>query len=421
MPRTAPEITPPAWRAPTSPETLTYDIRVVTPMFGGGYEPGVVDDVSPIRPASIRGHLRFWWRATAGARYATSETLFNAESAIWGNTEQPGKVVVQVTATDSVTTRPAFTYWRNGQWRNYATPLNGWSAYATFSFQGRGNGHAEGVNIREGTDPFSFSMTLQCPAEILSEVKQSVESWILFGGIGSRTRRGCGSLACDGIFFTAAQPPEQEGVPERLIPMLRGSACAYGAPQVSAIFAWCDAVQKYRDFRQGIHFARDNGPGHPGRSLWPEPDTIRRDVTRGHWEGNHMPEKTPSRGYPRADLGLPIVFHFLHEGPDNDLILEHNQSKRTRFASPIITKAVRTENGQFRPIILVLRSPRAMAQGGLALRSGVTTVATTQPLDTDPAGYGAPVAVPMTAVDATYIREALLRYAISQDYYRGGI
>ncbi|GIW75945.1 MAG: hypothetical protein KatS3mg104_1008 [Phycisphaerae bacterium] len=51
--------------------THTYDIELITPMFGGGVETRVNDPSFPIRPTSIRGQLQFWWRATVGAQYRT--------------------------------------------------------------------------------------------------------------------------------------------------------------------------------------------------------------------------------------------------------------------------------------------------------------------------------------------------------------
>ena len=79
-----------------SNETLELDIQVVTPMFGGGTEAGVPDPVTLIRPSSIRGHLRFWWRATRGAAFTTVRDLKQRETEIFGDTEHPSPVIVEV-------------------------------------------------------------------------------------------------------------------------------------------------------------------------------------------------------------------------------------------------------------------------------------------------------------------------------------
>ena len=91
----------PNWQAPKKRETIELELRLITPMFGGGYKAREVDPLLPIRPAATRGHLRFWWRATAGARYATVEELHKAERELWGaaaTKDNPavGKVAIQV-------------------------------------------------------------------------------------------------------------------------------------------------------------------------------------------------------------------------------------------------------------------------------------------------------------------------------------
>jgi len=75
---------------------IELDVDVVTPLFGGSATPGETDAYHPVRAASVRGHLRFWWRACHAARYATSDALFAAESALWGNTETPSVAQVEV-------------------------------------------------------------------------------------------------------------------------------------------------------------------------------------------------------------------------------------------------------------------------------------------------------------------------------------
>lgn len=65
----------------------TYRIEVITPMFGGVF-PGETDTVTPVRASSIRGQLRFWWRATIGAKCTDIDDLAKREGAIWGTMEE---------------------------------------------------------------------------------------------------------------------------------------------------------------------------------------------------------------------------------------------------------------------------------------------------------------------------------------------
>src|SRR5437016_5113790 len=63
-------------------QPISVTIQVVTPIFGGSADLRQIDDIDIIRVPTIRGHLRFWWRALHG--HSTSRELFAAESRIWG-------------------------------------------------------------------------------------------------------------------------------------------------------------------------------------------------------------------------------------------------------------------------------------------------------------------------------------------------
>src|SRR5712692_4001031 len=68
--------------------------KLITPLFGGGVEPGVNDDVTPISGKAIRGQLRFWWRATRGS--GTLDAMKRREDAIWGSTERPSQISIRI-------------------------------------------------------------------------------------------------------------------------------------------------------------------------------------------------------------------------------------------------------------------------------------------------------------------------------------
>lgn len=73
-------------------EDQTYSLQLVTPMFGGGVEAGKPDPVTLIRRSAIRGHLRFWWRATCGADSTSARDLKQRKTEIFGDTEHTSPV-----------------------------------------------------------------------------------------------------------------------------------------------------------------------------------------------------------------------------------------------------------------------------------------------------------------------------------------
>ena len=67
-------------------EERSYTFEFLTPMFGGGVDPKAPtgDPITKIRSASVRGQLRFWWRATQGPRFRTIEEMHAEETRIFG-------------------------------------------------------------------------------------------------------------------------------------------------------------------------------------------------------------------------------------------------------------------------------------------------------------------------------------------------
>ena len=182
----------------------------------------------------------------------------------------------------------------------------------------------------------------------------------MFGGIGSRTRRGCGSLERLDAEVLRLQPGKKS---QNLLTTLPASFFV-GQAERDPQRAWAKAVATYRDFRQGPGFARNEGREHnrPGRSRYPEPDTL-RDLTRRY--GHQVIH--PVRGFPRADLGLPIIFHFQGQGEPSDQTLQGQETGRQRFASPVITKAASID-GQYVPLVMVLDSPHVWDGPGVELK-----------------------------------------------------
>ena len=156
-------------------------------------------------------------------------------------------------------------------------------------------------------------------------VEPAVWAWVNFGGLGGRTRRGCGTVFCKG-FGPASVTSIDKWYRERV------PAISYGVrdwPTMPTHFLcqpslgrpleqWNRVIGLLRDFRQksGAGLGHPRPPG-PDRSWYPEPDTIRR-ITDQHSPGHdpklHLSDGKPlPDGFPRAEFGLPIVFKFIDD------------------------------------------------------------------------------------------------------------
>ena len=71
----------------------TFDLQVVTPLFSSGYNRRAVE----IRPPSVRGALRFWFRAMMSGVTGADVADVNAlEAGVFGNTSYASKARIRV-------------------------------------------------------------------------------------------------------------------------------------------------------------------------------------------------------------------------------------------------------------------------------------------------------------------------------------
>lgn len=426
MPRKLHGVSVPKWDPPNSQTEWTLKLKVITPMFGGGYKAREVDPVCIIRPAAIRGQLRFWWRATVGTRYPTKEKLYEEEEDIWGSVEKPGKVILRVHLLEPGDIIKCGEYERdrrdNSKYRSLPRFQTNWPPYALQPFQGELSDGRRVIKVDCATARLNtvFALYITTPSPLRKDVETAVHAWISYGGIGARTRRGCGTL---GIVADGKPPVTsvETGAPSDLT-KLPGSHYVAGEEVNDAIVAWGKAVKVYRDFRQQPNFAREpltGTPPTPGRSRWPEPDSIRR--ISGSAGRGHDPAHPVEKGFPRADLGLPIIFHFkdyddrIPAGQANDpadTTLEGSSDGMRRFASPVITKAIQMDVNRFRPLVLVMNAPHVWHYGDLKLSGGASANIAKSLVDLSPTQRAK--IHPLHKYSDKPVREALLEYVADQ-------
>ena len=379
------------WKPPQPDSGRSYEIELITPLFGGGVETRVNDPSFPIRATSIRGQLQFWWRATVGAQYATRQELRAAQSAIWGDTTQASRVQVRVETVSFDNPKPCATFERDNRDGSRFRSMPTWNApfnnsalpYALFPFQGQlANGRTQ-IEVQPASclHKASFKLTLIChkSLDFAKQVEPALWAWVNFGGLGSRTRRGCGAIVCKSLvpknldeliakLKTFLQEPNAQ---VREWPTL-AAAFLVGKEQNQSLDAWNEVIDRFRHFRQGVGLGRNPGekPNRPGRSRWPEPETIRCITQQRLAKHSRLPH-IPEDAFPRAELGLPIVFHFQEQGDPSDTVLypanDSEGKKRERMASPLILKPLALANGKFVPLIVRLNT---LALNGVDLRRG---------------------------------------------------
>jgi CRISPR-associated protein Cmr1 len=317
-----------------------------------------------------------------GAQYATRQELRAAQSAVWGDTTRASRVQVRVEVLKADTPAACARFERDNEDNSRYRSMPTWNApftntalpYALFPFQGQlANGRSQieiepACCIHKAT--FRLTVISHKDIDFAKQVEPALWAWVNFGGLGSRTRRGCGAIVCKALAPKDVNDLKASWVehmpelfPQREWPTLADSLMLRTKEQPGdPIPVWSYVVGKFRHFRQGNNFGRNPGQqsNRPGRSRYSEPETIRR-VTGQRLDRHARLTQIPDDAFPRAELGLPIVFHFQEQGdpPDTVLYPDHDseEKKRERMASPLILKPLALQSGKAVPLILRLKTP----------------------------------------------------------------
>lgn len=345
----------PIWEA-------TFEVQLITRLFGGGAQPRKIDERSWLRPSALKSALRFWWRSAYGHGFPTIEDLRAREGDLFGTSARfgprgeveggPGIVRLEVRDAARPTTR------------DFSEPPHSALQGAYFPAAPLGQAAAK-LGEPGATARVRIAIEARRGQEIdeatVAQIQTALRLWLVLGGVGSRTRRGAGAIALRtekaardlGVPATVEELETflrrlclQSGSPHpgvfslaRTVQVLVGSAAATGEQ------AQIDLLETLREARQDrVHPATWRGPEGWGRTRWPEADAIRLKVNPTHaWR--HAPDVRNAGRYPRAALGLPIVFHYQppNEPPNQTLTAARrtDRTRITRYSSPIVLRPVR--------------------------------------------------------------------------------
>lgn len=363
----------------------TRNYKLMTPLFGGGVDASEPDLERLITGKSVRGQLRFWWRAIRGG-FGSDEAGLAAmkkkETELWGapsTTEIAApshvQVVINVTSTRHQREWPFSDEKAADGWKELA--------YAAFPLQQEGNPVVSGIE---------FSMTITYPEDEKPEIEAALWAWETFGGVGGRTRRGFGAIRRAGESYPSKLHKIEEGIKTKLkehigdreewhpsVPHLSKNPSflliAKEKDRKRVAFdsqneAWEELVKALKSFRQ----KRDD-KGY-GRNKWPEPEQIRRLTGQRFDKHEEDAAMLSIQKFPRAAFGLPIIFHFKDgdkSPPDPvDTTLKGGLLKdcspnapkyRERLASPLIIRPLACGNDQAVGLALVLEAPHFPPEG----------------------------------------------------------
>ncbi|OQW93520.1 MAG: type III-B CRISPR module RAMP protein Cmr1 [Beggiatoa sp. IS2] len=326
----------------------TFEVELITPLYGGGVEAGQPDTEMPIRVSAIRGQLRFWWRLLNPRRNLQDETE------IWGGISETeataSKVILRI---NDMPKSEDFEKKSCAEFKKFNPESKEKNEKKDNPLWKKGAGYVLGIQndlsstsllVPKKGRKIDFKLELRVVAATKGErqhiwdycVLPALRWWASFGGLGARTRRGLGSVKIADLVPVTEE--EAKKVDCKLV-IPKPDASDHDATK-----AWTMAIGKLQQFRQGVGVGRDSGPS---RSRWPEADSI-REIT-GRYPIAHTPIHPAKQSFPRAVFGLPIITDFMRdtEPPKTTLypVVENDKKedeKRDRMASPLILKAMWT-------------------------------------------------------------------------------
>src|SRR5512133_98402 len=171
--------------------TKKFEFEIITPMFGGDSKSWELNIKAPVRAQSIKGQLRFWWRTMQFID--KKEELLEKENRLWGG---------KISETQSVQSRVKLSiiHKENGikiqkaELNEKETTIKNEiiPTYLAFPI----TSELKGGKVIEYVTEVNFILQLIFPVEFENEILDTLKLWTLFGGVGARTRRGCGGLFC---------------------------------------------------------------------------------------------------------------------------------------------------------------------------------------------------------------------------------
>ncbi len=329
--------------------------RIVTPMFIGGANQTPDDG---IRPPSVKGALRFWWRALNWGEFYKHEkneakalqNLHDEEARLFGSAADEhggggqGCFLVRVIhgplkRTDAPTIHPKL--------KNYtAARYLGYGLMVAFRSMNRDTGVTkEAGQLERGclNEDQEFTVELIFRRAIEPSVKKALIAWGLLGGLGSRSRHGMGSIALltlkdEEVTEPWIAPENIDGYDSKIKDLFPSTSLPSHEPPFSAfwqesridrLLSAASSYQVLDDFGNRMLDYRSWGKSDRGNVLPSGKVSEKRFDKDHHWYKKPQNWSEASNFHPeRVEFGLPHNYH-----PKHHHVISENYERRS---SPLL-------------------------------------------------------------------------------------
>lgn len=291
-------------------EKIVFECESITPMFMYG-----ADGKTPeLRPASIKGVMRFWWRAIHGN--SNIKELKEAESNIFGSTGRRSRVNIRV----------QYKSIENNVDKNKNNVVKIEKIekipYLFYPFYLDGAEKEKKCFLN-----FKFKVILSsCDKKALKEACYSFTLLSLFGGLGSRSRRGGGNFVITNISDTNYH--------QFLLQNTDNLKSIY--EEIQEYFSETYKIDKVTDEYSTLNI--ENFKLSKAKTSWSE---ALKEIGKKY---SSFRKKKENKLLKNASFGLPIVFE--------NTIEVVTKPEYERRASPMIIKILKVQNKYY---LLVLK------------------------------------------------------------------
>jgi CRISPR-associated protein Cmr1 len=336
--------------------TMKATFVINTPMFLGDYQSDKTAEI--IRPPSVKGALRFWWRALMWSSFrkqAATETealqhLHRKEAELFGIAAETYKDLAQASVLLTVLsdTKPA---------TKTLGALDFWHGYLL----GQGLSHFKDGLLRNAIpSPGSFQVILYFKKSVSKEDQQSVlqalQVFGLLGGLGSRMRRGWGSVSLIELDFAGEKQPIA-GDKNQYIAMLKHllTDLVKEEPPFSA-FSQKTQILLEKSYRNPLDALKKAGEEMAMYRSWGRNSMVNGQRAEKNFKGDHdmvlaignnIRAARPTGVPKRTVFGLPHNYFYSSQQPVIKVDVNAAGAKRTRRGSPLFIHIQKIGNQYF--------------------------------------------------------------------------
>jgi CRISPR-associated protein Cmr1 len=340
--------------------TFSATFQIVTPLFLGG----VNREAEGFRIASLKGALRFWWRAVeypahvaraGGDRQRALAELRRAEIHLFGSTEAQSRVLMRLETGLTALRRQHCNNVLCGVGGRRVDPGARYLGYGLMRTFGESAGELTRSCLLPGPN-VTVHFHLKPEADVESFLR-ALKLFGLVGGLGSRARRGWGSLALialDGEGYSWQPPQTKEAYRSALLMVLGDVSIGEAEPPFTA-FGPETRIDLLNSGADAFTVLNQMGKAMQRYRSWGHKGVVNGQPSEKNFETDHDWSKAPFAPSRHGDVPRRIIFGLPHNyGKELGIVPVGDGSDRR--ASPLLLHVHRLGANSYIGVSLLLRS-----------------------------------------------------------------